>query len=128
MADKVNRVSDAESAVMKVLWGSKTPMTERQILVALGKESDWSPTTIKTLLKRLLDKGAVQREKKEVFHYVPVLSQAEFAKERTVDLVNRVFDGSAKSLVSAMLNNDILSDDDMDDLKTYWQERKKKNE
>lgn len=124
MSDMASKVSDAELEVMKVLWACNTPITERHILNALGKENAWNPQTIKTFLKRLLDKGVVQREKKEVFYYVPVLLQADFAKGRTEDLVNRVFGGNAKSLVSAMLNNDILSKEDIDDLKSYWEKRK----
>lgn len=120
------KISDAESEVMKVLWVSKMPMTERNILDALDVGSDWSPTTIKTLLKRLLDKGAVRREKKEVFYYYPVLDEADFAKVRTVDLLNKVFGGNAKNLVSAMLNQDMISADDIDELKSYWKKGKNK--
>lgn len=120
------KISDAESEVMKVLWVGKIPMTERNILDALDEDSDWSPTTIKTLLKRLLDKGAVRREKKEVFYYSPVLGEADFAKDRTVDLLNKVFGGNAKSLVSAMINQDMISADDMEELKSYWKKGKNK--
>lgn len=124
MADIAHKVSDAEAEVLKVLWDNNTPMTERQVMNALSKNSDWSPTTIKTLLKRLYDKGAVQREKKEVFYYSPVLTQDSFIRDRTVDLLNKVFGGSAKHLVSTLLNQDILSDGDIEDLKKYWRERK----
>jgi BlaI family penicillinase repressor len=122
------KISDAESEVMKVLWAGDEPMTERQILDILGSDSEWSPTTIKTLIKRLFDKGAVQREKRGVFYYMPVLSQTAFSKGRTEDLVNKVFGGNAKNLVAAMLGDNILSEDDMDDLKNYWKKRKRKNE
>ena len=122
------KISDAESEVMKVLWACKEPVTERYILDVLGSDSDWSSTTIKTLLKRLFDKGAVKREKREVFYYTPVLSQTDFSKGRTEDLVNKVFGGNAKNLVAAMLGENILSEDDMDDLKSYWKKRKGKNE
>ena len=128
MANIADKVSDAEFEILKVLWANDGPMTDRQIRDALGKESDWKTTTIQTLIKRLLDKGAVKREKKDIFYYRPAVSPEEFAKARTEDLVNKVFGGNAKSLVSAMLNNDILSGDDIDDLKNYWQKRKDKNE
>lgn len=125
MADIANKVSDAEAEVLKALWANEMPMTERQVMDALSVDSDWSPTTIKTLLKRLYDKGAVQREKKEVFYYSPALSQTRFAKERTVDLLNKVFNGNAKHLVSTLLSQDILSEGDIEELTSYWSERKK---
>lgn len=125
MSDTVNKVSDAELEILKVLWANKTSMSDKQIRDALGGESDWSRTTIQTLIKRLLDKGVLLRDKQDVFYYSPAVTAEELAKARTMDLVNTVFGGNAKSLVSTMLNNDILSDDDMDDLKRYWRERRK---
>lgn len=128
MSDIANKVSDAELEVMKILWASDTPVTERHILDALKEESAWNPQTIKTLLKRLFDKGAVKREKRGVFYYAPIISQADFARGRTEDFVNRVFGGNAKSLLSTMLSNDILLEDDVNELKNYWKERKKNHE
>jgi len=43
---------------------------------------------------------------------------------KTKDFILRIYDGNAKNPVSAMLNNDILSEEDIDDLKNYWQKRK----
>jgi BlaI family penicillinase repressor len=128
MSNIAGRVSDADSEVMKVLWASDCPVTERHILDSLKDESAWNPQTIKTLLKRLFDKGVVKREKRGVFYYTPVLSQADFARGRTEDFVKRVFGGNAKNLLSTMLSNDILLEDDVDELKNYWKARKTKNE
>lgn len=123
MSDTV-KISDAESEVMKVLWASDGPMTEREILDKISEDNDWSPTTIKTFLKRLYDKGAVNRHKRGVYFYTPIVTEADFARERTVELLNKVFGGNAKGLVSTMLNNDIISEDDVSDLKNYWKKRK----
>lgn len=128
MVSIADRIADAELEIVKVLWANGVPMTDRQIRDALGEENDWRKTTIQTLIKRLVDKEVLLREKKDVFYYSPAVSPEEFAKARTEDLVNKVFGGNAKSLVSAMLNNDILTEDDIDDLKNYWQKRKDKNE
>lgn len=128
MSDTRVKVSDSEFEVMKVLWSTGTPITERYILDALKKESDWNKQTIKTFLKRLFDKGAVRREKREVFYYSPILSRADFDKGRTEELVNKVFGGDARSLLSTMLNNDILLEGDVDELKNYWKARKSQNE
>lgn len=128
MENIIGKVADSELEVLKVLWANGGPMTDRQIRAALGEESDWRKTTIQTLIKRLLDKKVLLREKKDVFYYHTAVSEEDFAKTRTVDLLNRVFGGNAKSLVSTMLNNDILSSDDMDDLRSFWRERREGNE
>ena len=124
MANIVDKVSEAEFEILKVFWVNGGPMTDRQIRDALSEDSGWRKTTIQTLVKRLVDKGVLLKEKKDVFYYTPTVSLDEFAKARTEDLVNKVFGGNARNMVSAMLNNDILSEGDIDNLKSYWQKRK----
>ncbi len=128
MMNIADKVSEAELEILKVLWTNGRPMTDRQIRDALGAGSDWKTTTIQTLIKRLLDKEVLSREKKDVFYYSSAVSKEEFEKARTEDFVNKVFGGNAKGLLSTLLNNDILSKADMDDLKNYWQEMRQQDE
>jgi BlaI family transcriptional regulator, penicillinase repressor len=118
------KISDAELEVLKILWANESPLSERQIIEALTKENNWHRATIQTLVRRLCEKGAVQKVKKEIFYFSALISEADYAKERTRDLLNKVYGGSAKNLVSAMLTNDILSEKDMEELKSYWRERR----
>lgn len=118
------KISDAELEVLKILWASEGPLSERQIIDALTKETKWHRATIQTLIRRLYEKGVVQREKKEIFYYSSLISEEQYAKEQTRDFLNKVYRGSARNLVSTMLSNDILSEKDMDELKNYWQERR----
>lgn len=122
------KISDAELEIMKVLWANEKPMTEKEIRAVIEKGFDWKKQTTQTLIKRLVEKGAILREKQDVYYHSAAVSRDEVEKTWTVDLLNRVFGGNAKNLVSAMLNHDILSGGDMDDLKKYWQERKRKDE
>lgn len=124
MLNKAEKISDAELEVLKVLWTKKEPMTERQIVEVLGQESGWHRATIQTLLRRLCEKDAVRKDKKVVFFFSPVISETEYAKERTSDLLNKIYGGSAKNLISAMLSDNTLSEEDIDDLKKYWQRRR----
>lgn len=123
-----SRISDSELEIMKVLWASEKPMTEKEIRAVIETCFDWKKQTTQTLIRRLVEKGAVLREKRDVYYHSPAVSRDEIEKTWTVDLLNRVFGGNAKNLVSAMLNHDILSEEDISDLKDYWQERKQKNE
>lgn len=123
-----SKISDTELEIMKVLWASEKPLTEKEIRAVIEQSFDWKKQTTQTLIRRLVDKGAVLREKRDVYYHSPAVSRDEVEKTWTVDLLNRVFGGNAKSLVSAMLNHDILSGEDISDLKDYWQERKQKNE
>jgi len=124
MDRKTEKISDAELEVLKILWIHNESMTERQIIDALHDGSGWHRATIQTLIRRLCKKGVVQKEKKDVFYFSAVVSEKEYAQECTADLLNRVYGGYAKNLVSAMLNDNILSEQDIDDLKSYWQEKR----
>jgi len=124
---KAERIADAEMAIMKVLWASGEAMTSRQIRDALMDGSNWRRTTVQTLVGRLVDKGVLMLEErgdKGVYYYRPTITEEEFTSARTMEFLKKVFDGNSKNLVSTLLNNEILSDDDLNDLKQYWQERK----
>lgn len=122
--NNADKISDAELEVLKILWNKDGALSERQIIDALIKENDWHRATIQTLVRRLYEKGVVQKVKKEIFYYSALISQEEYAKEKTSDLLNKVYGGSAKNLVSAMLNSDILSKKDIEELNNYWRERR----
>jgi len=124
MDNPIDKITDSELEILKILWVNESPMTEKQIRDTLKGRSDWKRTTIQTLVKRLVDKGIILKDKKNIFHYVPAVTASELAKARTEELLAKVFGGNAKNLVSSMLNNDILSKDDLDDLKNFWQDRR----
>lgn len=123
-----SKISDTELEIMKVLWASEKPMTEKDIRAVIETSFDWKKQTTQTLIRRLVEKGAILREKRDVYYHSPAVSRDEVEKTWTVDLLNRVFGGNAKNLVSAMLNHDILSGEDISDLKDYWQGRKREDE
>lgn len=126
MISKAEKISDAELEVLKILWANKEgAMTERQMIEALSKESGWHRATIQTLLRRLCEKQVVQKEKRDVFYFSALISEAEYAKEQTSDLLNKIYGGKAKNLISAMLSDNTLSEEDIDELKNYWQQRRK---
>ena len=68
-------ISDAESDVMQVLW-RKAPRSAEEVIEALAATRDWQDATVKTLLNRLLNKGAIRAEKDgRRYLYAPLLSQ-----------------------------------------------------
>jgi len=122
--NNAEKISDAELEVIKILWANSTPLSERQIIDALNEVNNWHRATTQTLVRRLCEKGVVHKVKKGIFYYSALISEAEYAKERTADFLNKVYGGSAKNLVSAMLSSNILSEKDIEELKSYWQERR----
>jgi BlaI family penicillinase repressor len=116
----VTKITDSEVEVMKILWeaGYELPMAD--IRKTLEQSSKWETSTIKTLLRRLCEKGVVLATKKEVFYYKPLVSEAEYNEYTTQSLIDRLFSGSAKNLVASLLGSKKLDDNDIEELRTLF--------
>ena len=111
------KISDSELEVMRVLWraGDALPVTE--IRETLQRSRGWEATTVKTLVSRLVTKGVLRQEKRSVFYYSPLISEAEYNDWATHDLISRVYHGSARDLVAALVRSDGLTQSDIDELR-----------
>ncbi|MCW1801626.1 CopY/TcrY family copper transport repressor [Streptococcus agalactiae] len=79
-------ISNAEWEIMRVVWAQQNT-TSNEILAVLLEKYDWTPSTVKTLLRRLLDKGYVSREKMgKGFSYSPLIDE-DLAMMSEVDSV-----------------------------------------
>lgn len=120
MNKSVEKISDSELEVMRVLWeaGDALPITE--IRRSLQSSKGWEATTIKTLVQRLCAKGVLEQEKRNVFYYSPLVSEQEYNDWATGDLIRRLYRGSAKELVAALVRSDGLSKSDVDELRAMF--------
>ena len=84
---------------------------------ALEQSHSWDNSTVKTLLRRLCEKKAVEAEKREVFYYRPLLSRREYQIWSTRSLIDKVYRGSARSLVAALVERSQLSREDLAELR-----------
>ena len=80
----------------------------------------WEKSTIATLLRRLQKKGAISIQEKEVHYYMPNITKEEYIMFRKKSLIDKFFDGSAKSFVAALCQNGELTEADIDELKKYF--------
>lgn len=110
-------ISEAESAVMKVLWDS-SPKSCDDVVAALAGDHDWQEATIKTLLNRLLKKGAIRSEKDgRRFLYWPVLTRDQWLSVESESMLNRLFGGQLAPFVAHFGAHKRLSKKDMEELK-----------
>lgn len=118
--DLAPKISDSELEVMRVLWraGDALPVTD--IRETLQRSRGWEATTVKTLVSRLVTKGVLRQEKRGVFYYSPLISEAEYNDWATHDLISRVYHGSARDLVAALVLSDGLTQDDIDELRDLF--------
>jgi BlaI family transcriptional regulator, penicillinase repressor len=110
-------ISDAESQVMKVLWDSPSAMPAEGVVAALALAHEWQEATVKTLLNRLLKKGAVSARKDgRRYLYTPVLKRDQWVTTESVGLVERLFGGRIAPLVAHFGKQQKLSKEDLDEL------------
>ena len=114
------KISDSELEVMKLLWeaGDALPITE--LRTVLQQRRGWEATTVKTLVSRLVAKGALAQEKRKVFYYRPLIGREAYSDWATRDLVDRLFKGSARSLVATLVKSEGLSAEDIDELRQMF--------
>ena len=108
------KITEAELEVMEVLWNAGEPVTLGQIREALAERNG---ETVKTLLRRLCAKGAAAREKGRVGCYRPLVSREELSCYRTRKLIDKLYAGSARQMVAALVEHDQLSGADIAELK-----------
>jgi predicted transcriptional regulator len=115
-------ISAAESAVMEVLWHTSPAATE-DVVAALAKEYDWQETTIKTLLNRLLKKGAITAERDgRRYLYSPVLQRDAWLIGESSGLLDRLFGGRIAPFVAHFSKHRKLSKKDLAELRRLIEE------
>ncbi len=112
-----SKITESEWIIMKVLW-SEAPLSAKDILKTLTKSVDWKENTVKTLISRLVDKEAVGYEKQgRTFLYYPIQKEEDCIQVESKHFLNKVFGGATKSLIASFIQNENLSEDDIEDLK-----------
>ncbi len=119
------RISEAEHAVMEVLW-EKNPLTAVDVCEEICDARDWSMPTVKTLLSRLVAKGAVGTEPDgRRFLYRPLLERADYLGGESRRLVDRLFGGRAAPLFAQLAESEALSDEDIAEIEGLLREMRK---
>ena len=111
------QISQAESLVMNELW-SRGQGTSEDLVETLGPGQGWHESTIKTLLSRLLKKGAIEAERDgKRYLYRPLLMQGEWKLEESKSLIDRLFGGRLAPLVAHFGEHGEISQQDIDELR-----------
>ena len=110
------KLSDGEWDVLKPFW-EQGPMAARDVFAAVSVGREWSYRTVKTMLSRLVTKGALTYEQVgNSYLYRPVYSRAEMTREATGSFIDRVFDGALRPFVAHFAET--ISDEELALLKS----------
>ena len=121
------QISEAESIVMDVLWQAaldgSAPLAAEDVVAALAESQQWQEATIKTLLNRLLKKGAIKASKDgRRYLYTPVLQRQAWMLGESQGLLERLFDGRVAPLVAHFSEHRKLSRKDIAELRKLLEE------
>ncbi len=114
------KITDSELEVMKLLWCAKDALPVTEIREKLQGSKGWEPATIKTLVSRLVSKGVVRQEKRNVYYYSPVISEKEYSSWATKDLITRIYNGKASDLIASLVSSNGLTKDDIAELREMF--------
>jgi BlaI family transcriptional regulator, penicillinase repressor len=116
------RISEAEHAVMEALW-SESPLTAVDVCERVCAERDWSMPTVKTLLGRLVSKGAVATEPDgRRFLYSPLVERSDYLGSESKRLVERLFGGRAAPLFAHLAESEALTEEDLAEIEALVKE------
>lgn len=118
----MQQISDYEFELMKIIWANGGAAFYAEIVRALeDKGTPWTKNTIITLLSRLSNKGFLKASKTGFRNqYTAIVLEADYQEAQTKTLLDKLYEGSAKGLVSTLIQKDLLSPDDYEELRKYW--------
>lgn len=111
------QISEAEFQVMKIVW-EHAPVSTNQVTEYLARTTKWSPKTIQTMLKRLVQKKALTYDKEgRVFIYTPLFGHEDYVNQESRHFLQRFYNGNVVSMITAFLDMKELSQQEVDELK-----------
>lgn len=128
MGTNVDKISDMEAEIMKVIWNKGRPTTYTEIRSALNEKFKIGSQSIQTMIKRLVEKEVLRQEKRDVYYYSALVPEADYVRTKTMTLLERVFDGDAKGLLSALVSYEEVTPEDLEDLRSFWKKGRETDE
>jgi len=122
MTEHIPKISDAEWEVMKIIW-AKPNITANEIIEEL-EHKQWSPKTIRTLIKRLVEKEALHYEQEgKQYTYFPLVEEEDCIRLETQSFMKRIYGGALQPMLVHFLKNEKLSKRDIEELKSILEQR-----
>ncbi len=121
------RISESEYEIMKLIWRD-APISTNDVVKRFEGINDWSPKTVQTLLARLVKKGALSYEKKgRVYIYTPLIKEKEYIHTESSSFLKKFYNGALNSMVLNFIDDDKLTDKDINELIRILEKGRKEN-
>lgn len=130
MEKKSLKITEAEWPIMQFLWKKETA-TAAEIVKEVTSKQDRSMRTIKTLLRRLVQKQAVaftiDEKDARVYHYYACVKEKEAQQQKNESLLRVVYENNSASLLAQFIGNSKLSNAEIEKLETILQQKREEN-
>ena len=123
----LQQISESELVLMKIIWKNGGTALYSFVMDELEKEkNEWKKNTVLTLLSRLIEKKYLKTKKiGRRNEYVALVTEQEYQAMQTHSFLDKIYEGNVKNLVSTLLQQDILSADELKEIEDFW---RKENE
>lgn len=122
----IQQVSDSELELMKIVWENGGSALYAQIMEELTNSGrTWQKNTIITLLSRLVEKGLLKTNKiGRRNEYTAIVSESDYQAAQTQILLNKLYEGDAKGLVTTLIQREMISAEDYEELRQFWEKER----
>lgn len=122
----MQQISESELVLMKIIWKNGGTALYSHIMEELEKDkNEWKKNTVLTLLSRLVEKGFLRTDKiGRRNEYKAVIAEWEYQAAQTQNFLDRVYEGNVGGLVSTLLQQDILSEEEIKEIEAFWKKKK----
>lgn len=123
----MQQISESELVLMKIIWKNGGSALYSHIMDELEKDNnEWKKNTVLTLLSRLVEKNYLRTNKiGRRNEYKAVVAEQEYRAAQTQNFLDRVYEGNVSGLVSTLLQQDILSAEELKEIEKFWEEKKR---
>ncbi|CAK19633.1 BlaI/MecI/CopY family transcriptional regulator [Listeria welshimeri] len=126
----IKAISKSELEIMKIIWEYGRAVQYSDVAMKLSeKEVLWKKNTILTFLARLVEKNLLRVKKiGRKNEYYALVSENEYLELQTETFLEEIYEGDVKGLITNLVQNDLISSDELDDLQQFWKRMKSPNE
>ncbi len=128
MKNDQKKLGEAELEIMQAIWSEDAAITSVAIRDKLKGHRDWPLSSLMSSLYRLEDKGYVKCTRTEGMNlYSATVSENDYKAGASENFLKRLYNNSARSLVTTLYKNNLLKEDDLRELKDYIDELEREN-
>ena len=122
MEQIIATITESQLEILKVLWREQKEMSVQEIIQAFESNSDWSASTIKTLIRRLHEHRVLAMTYDGVRKYTSVVSEEDYRSYQAEQLVEKTFEGNAGHLIAALYKKKMINKGEIDRLRALLDE------